>query len=51
VHEASVRGIPGSRAYQSWFEGSASIDLTFARGDVVFEIDQTSPSTTSAAQL
>jgi hypothetical protein len=44
VKEVNAARIPGSEAYQSWFEGSASFDIVFARGSVVVDLDRTTPS-------
>lgn len=48
VRRITISGIPGSEAYLSWFEGSAALDAVFVRGDVVADIERTSPSKTVA---
>lgn len=51
VKKVTVPGIPGSQAYLSWFEGSADFDVIFDRGDVVADVDRTTPSRTVAADF
>jgi hypothetical protein len=51
VKEIEVPGIPGSEAYQSWFEGSASFDIVFVRGSTVAELDRTTPSKAVATKF
>jgi hypothetical protein len=51
VRKLAISGIPGSEAYLSWFEGSAALDAVFVRGDVVADIERTSPSKAVATQF
>jgi hypothetical protein len=44
VKKIMISGIPGSEAYLSWFDGSAALSAVFVRGDVVVNIERTSPS-------